>query len=29
MSVSDDLIGPERAVVGSEYFRYDALAGKP
>ena len=25
MSVSDDLIGPERAVVGSEYFRYDAL----
>lgn len=26
LSVSDDLIGPERTVMGSEYFRYDALA---
>ncbi|MBA2265786.1 MAG: alcohol dehydrogenase catalytic domain-containing protein [Chloroflexi bacterium] len=26
ISVSDDLIGPERAVVGSEYFRYEALS---
>jgi len=25
LSVSDDLIGPERTVMGSEYFRYDAL----
>ena len=27
LSVSADLIGPERAVVGSEYFRHDALPG--
>lgn len=27
VSVSDDLIAPERAVMGSEYFRYDALPG--
>ena len=27
LNVSDDLIVPERAVVGSEYFRYDELAG--
>ncbi|MEA2650526.1 MAG: threonine 3-dehydrogenase [Chloroflexota bacterium] len=27
MAVSRDLIGPERAVMGSEYFRYDALPG--
>ena len=26
ISVSDDLIAPERTVMGSEYFRYDALA---
>lgn len=26
LSVSDDLIAPERAVLGSEYFRYDELA---
>ena len=26
ISVSDELIGPERTVMGSEYFRYDALA---
>jgi threonine dehydrogenase-like Zn-dependent dehydrogenase len=25
LSVSDDLIAPERAVLGSEYFRYDEL----
>ncbi len=25
LSVSEELIGPERAVLGSEYFRYDAL----
>jgi len=24
--VSTDLIAPERAVIGSEYFRYDQLA---
>jgi threonine 3-dehydrogenase len=27
LSVSDDLIAPEHAVLGSEYFRYDELAG--
>jgi threonine 3-dehydrogenase len=27
LSVSDDLIGPERAVLGSEYFRFDELPG--
>jgi threonine dehydrogenase-like Zn-dependent dehydrogenase len=27
LTVSDDLIAPERAVLGSEYFRYDELAG--
>lgn len=27
LSVSRDLIGPERAVMGSEYFRYEALSG--
>jgi threonine 3-dehydrogenase len=27
LEVSRDLIGPERAVLGSEYFRYDELAG--
>jgi threonine 3-dehydrogenase len=26
LDVSNDLIGPERAVLGSEYFRYDDLA---
>jgi threonine dehydrogenase-like Zn-dependent dehydrogenase len=26
LSVSDDLIAPERAVLGSEYFRYDEMA---
>lgn len=26
LAVSDDLIGPERTVMGSEYFRYDELA---
>lgn len=25
LAVSADLIGPERTVMGSEYFRYDAL----
>ena len=27
MAISQDLIGRERTVMGSEYFRYDALAG--
>ena len=27
LNVSDDLIAPEHAVLGSEYFRYDELAG--
>ena len=27
LRVSDDLIAPEHAVLGSEYFRYDELAG--
>jgi threonine dehydrogenase-like Zn-dependent dehydrogenase len=27
LDVSDDLIGPERAVLGSEYFTYDELRG--
>ncbi len=27
LGVSDDLIAPEHAVMGSEYFRYDELAG--
>lgn len=27
LSVSDDLIAPEHAVLGSEYFRFDELAG--
>lgn len=27
LGVSDDLIAPEHAVLGSEYFRYDELAG--
>lgn len=26
LTVSDDLIAPERAILGSEYFRYDELA---
>lgn len=25
LEVSDDLIAPERAVLGSEYFRYDEM----
>ena len=27
LSVSEDLIAPERTVLGSEYFRYDEMAG--
>ena len=27
LTVSPDLIGPERAILGSEYFRYDELPG--
>jgi len=27
VTVSDDLIAPERSVLGSEYFRYDEMAG--
>lgn len=27
LNVSDDLIGPEHAILGSEYFRYDEMPG--
>ncbi len=27
LAVSDELIAPERAVLGSEYFRYEEMAG--